>query len=58
MEQLVNWLAYGALTIGAVSAYLHLNKLWSRKHIPEVAASISITGNLLEAIPMLIFGMY
>ena len=58
LEQFVNWMAYGALTIGAISAYLHLNKLWSRKHIPEVAASISITGNLLEALPMLIFGMY
>jgi uncharacterized tellurite resistance protein B-like protein len=58
LEQLVHWLAYGSLVIGAISAYLHLNKMWSRKHIPEVTASISISGTVLEAIPNLIFGMY
>jgi hypothetical protein len=58
LEQIVSWLAYGSLAIGATSAYLHLNKLWSRKHIPEVAASISITGTLLEAIPTMVFGVY
>jgi uncharacterized tellurite resistance protein B-like protein len=57
-EQIVHWLAYGSLAIGAASAYLHLNKLWSRKHIPEVAASISISGTVLEAIPTTIFGVY
>lgn len=44
--------------MGAASAYLTLNKLWSRKHIPEVAASISIPGTVLEAIPTFIFGLY
>lgn len=58
LEQVVSWLAYGSLAIGATSAYLHLNKLWSRKHIPEVAASISISGTLLEAIPTIVFGVY
>jgi hypothetical protein len=58
LEQIVSWLAYGSLAIGAISAYLHLNKLWSRKHIPEVADSISITGTLLEAMPTMIFGIY
>lgn len=58
LEQLIEWLAYGSLFIGALSAYLHLNKLWSRKHIPEVAASISISGTLLEAVPTIIFGLY
>ncbi len=58
LEQLVNWLAYGSLLVGAIAAYLHLNKLWSRKHIQEVADSISISGTLLEAIPILIFGIY
>ena len=57
-EQIVHWLAYGSLAIGAASAYLHLNKLWSRKHIPEVAASVSISGTVLEAIPTTIFGVY
>lgn len=58
MEQLVTWLAYGSLAIGATSAYLHLNKLWSRKHIQDVADSISITATILEAIPIMIFGVY
>ena len=58
LEQLVSWLAYGSLAIGATSAYLHLNKLWSRKHIPDVADSISITATVLEAVPTLIFGIY
>ena len=58
LEQLVNWLAYGSLLVGATAAYLHLNKLWSRKHIQEVADSISISGTLLEAVPILIFGFY
>lgn len=58
LEQIVSWLAYGSLSIGAISAYLHLNKIWSRKHIPEVAASISISGTVLEAIPTAIFGLY
>ncbi len=57
-EQIIHWLAYGSLAIGAASSYLQLNKLWSRKHIPEVAASISISGTVLEAIPTTIFGVY
>lgn len=57
-EQIIHWLAYGSLAIGAASAYLHLNKLWSRKHIPDVAASVSISGTILEAIPTTIFGVY
>jgi len=58
LEQLVSWLAYGSLGIGVISAYLHLNKAWTRKHIPDVAASISVSGTVLEAIPTAIFGLY
>ncbi|MEM8659964.1 MAG: hypothetical protein AAGF35_03670, partial [Pseudomonadota bacterium] len=58
MDQLVHWLAYGSLAVGATSAYLQLNKLWSRKHIPEVAESISISGVLLEAVPYIFFCLY
>jgi hypothetical protein len=32
--------------------------IWPRKHIPEVAASISLSGTLFEAIPTAIFGIY
>jgi len=58
IEELVSFLAYGSLMMGAASAYLTLNKLWSRKHIPDVAASISIPGTILELIPTFIFGVY
>jgi uncharacterized tellurite resistance protein B-like protein len=44
--------------MGTASAYLTVNKLWSRKHIPDVAASISIPGTILELIPTFIFGLY
>ena len=58
IEELVSLLAYGSLMMGAASAYLTLNKLWSRKHIPDVAASISIPGTVLELFPTFIFGVY
>ena len=58
IEELVSFLAYGSLMMGAASAYLSLNKLWSRKHIPDVAASISIPGTVLELVPTFIFGLY
>jgi uncharacterized tellurite resistance protein B-like protein len=58
LEELVNFLAYGSLMLGAVSAYLSLNKLWSRKHLPDVAESISIPGAVLEVVPTFIFGVY
>jgi len=58
LEQIVHWLAYGSLAFGGIAAYLQLNKLWARKHLPEVAASISIPGVLFEGIPALIFFAY
>jgi len=58
IEELLSILAYGSLMMGAASAYLSLNKLWSRKHIPDVAASISIPGTVLELVPTFIFGLY
>ena len=58
LEELVSFLAYGSLFMGATSAYLSLNKLWSRKHIADVAASISIPGTVLELVPTFVFGLY
>ena len=58
LDEVINYLAYASLLMGAISAYLYLNKLWSRKHLPEVASSISIPGTILEVIPTLIFGIY
>ena len=58
LEKVVNVLAYGSLFFAASAAYLQLNKLWARKHIAEVAESISIPGILVESIPLFFFGLY
>lgn len=58
LESIINVLAYGSLAFAAGAAYLQLNKLWSRKHLPEVAESISIPGILVESIPLFFFGLY
>ena len=58
LESIINVLAYGSLLFAAGAAYLQLNKLWSRKHLPEVAESISIPGILVESIPLFFFGLY
>lgn len=58
LEKIVNTLAYGSLFFAAAAAYLQLNKLWARKHVAEVAESISIPGILVESIPLFFFGLY
>lgn len=58
LETIVNGLAYGSLLFMVTAAYLQLNKLWARKHLPDVAASISIPGILVESIPLFFFGLY
>ncbi len=58
LDTLINFLAYGSLFFAATAAYLQLNKLWSRKHIEEVADSVSIPGILVESIPLFFFGLY
>ena len=58
LEFIVNSLAYGSLVFVAAAAYLQLNKLWARKHLPEVAASISIPGVLVESVPLFFFALY
>lgn len=58
LETIVSYLAFGALGFAAISAYLQTNKIWQRKHIPEVADSVSIPGIAVEAIPLFFFGVY
>jgi uncharacterized tellurite resistance protein B-like protein len=58
LDEIINWLAYGSLFFGVVAAYLQINKLWQRKHLPDVAESISISGVMVESIPLLFFGIY
>ncbi|MEO9853012.1 MAG: hypothetical protein ABJH72_15960 [Reichenbachiella sp.] len=54
-QQLIHFLAYGAVLFSVVEVYLTLNKLWSRKHIKEVADSISISARATGMIPGSIF---
>ena len=58
LDNVINFLAYSSLLFAATAAYLQLNKLWSRKHIQEVADSVSIPGILVESIPLFFFGLY
>lgn len=58
LENMINYMAYGSLIFTAVAAYLQLNKLWVRKHLPDVADSISLTGIAVESIPLFFFGLY
>jgi len=55
-----SWVAIG-VGIAAISNYLIINKLWKRKHLKDVAESISISAALLglfTAIPLLIQAVY
>lgn len=54
-KSFINFGAYAALSFSFVAAYLNLNKIWKRKHIPEVANSVSITGNFIDLVPALFF---
>ena len=50
-QQAIHILAYGVIGFSVVEVYLTLNKLWSRKHIKEVADSISISARTVGMIP-------
>jgi hypothetical protein len=57
MEVLVTYLTAIGLPVAAVMTYLKINKLWARKHIREVAQSISVAAALLSlftTVPFLI----
>lgn len=50
-QQIIHFLAYGVIIFSIIEVYLTLNKLWSRKHIKEVADSISISARATGMIP-------
>lgn len=56
-KSFVSIMAYAALGFSIASAYLKINKIWKRKHIEEVANSISITGNVFDVIPKIFFAL-
>lgn len=51
LQEIIHFLAYGVIIFSIVEVYLTLNKLWSRKHIKEVADSISISARATGMIP-------
>ena len=54
-QQLIHMLADGVILFSVVEVYLTLNKLWTRRHIKEVADSISISARAIGMIPGSIF---
>lgn len=57
IKSFIGVMAYAALGFSFASAYLKINKLWKRKHIAEVANSVSIVGNLFDIIPLTFFSL-
>lgn len=54
-DEIVTSLAILGLGISAVIAYLKVNKIWARKHIKEVAESVSVVAALLSLFTTLPF---
>lgn len=56
-EALIDWLAAASAVITAINIYLMVNKIWGRKHIRDVAESISVAAysmSFLLAVPFVI----
>jgi len=53
----ISIMAYASLGFSFAAAYLKINKIWQRKHIEEVASSVSIMGNVFDIIPLTIFSL-
>ena len=56
-KSFISIMAYASLGFSFAAAYLKINKLWKRKHIAEVANSVSIMGNVFDIIPLTIFSL-
>ena len=59
LESVVRFLVAIGVLIAAISNYLIINKLWKRKHLKDVAESVSISAALLglfTGVPLLIQG--
>jgi hypothetical protein len=50
----VGYMAVAALLLAALQVYLVANKLWKRKHEKQVAESISIMGECLGVVPLMV----
>jgi len=56
-KSFISLMAYASLGFSFAAAYLKINKIWKRKHIDEVANSVSIMGNVFDLIPLTIFSL-
>ncbi len=56
-KSFISAMAYASLGFSFAAAYLKVNKIWKRKHIAEVASSVSIVGNVLDIIPLTFFAL-
>ena len=56
-KSFISFMAYASLGFSLTAAYLKLNKIWKRKHIGEVANSVSILGNVFDIIPLTFFAL-
>jgi len=56
-KSFISIMAYASLGFSIAAAYLKINKLWKRKHIEEVANSVSIMGNVFDIIPKTFFSL-
>jgi tellurite resistance protein len=57
LPAIVEALAAVGLVIAVLTSYLKVNKIWARKHIPDVADSVSVTAamlSLLVTVPFLL----
>jgi len=57
LKSVIVIMAFASLGISATAAYLRIDKLWKRKHHPEVADSSSITANVILIIPLKIYSL-
>lgn len=56
-KSFISIMAYASLGFSFAAAYLKINKIWKRKHIAEVANSVSIMGNVFDIIPLSFFAL-
>ncbi len=56
-KSFISIMAFASLGFSIAAAYLKINKIWKRKHIEEVANSVSIMGNVFDIIPKMFFSL-
>ena len=56
-KSFISVMAYASLGFSFAAAYLKINKIWKRKHIADVANSVSIVGNVFDIIPLTFFSL-